>query len=509
MLPEVYGSAALVLKETEAKKYDVPIGNSKFTDDIWDLSNIIDNKTISQSRKEINFSYIKNSEMREIVKLYAFYCLKNVTPITVRAKINSALPPFFDYCEKIGLESFNNVNLTIFVEYADYLRNERHYRENAGYTATYTVEELMKIGYRKGWLTKNIVFADINSRTLWNRSNHPPQQTEHLPDFVLDQIVRHANNDERDPVTRSVILVQSQTGLRINEVLALEEGCILKDSYGYYLKTRITKTAGEDPIEHHVYLNPVALEALRQLQEDTKELREEIGSKSLCLYKDRGKIIRQMTGNNFQTNRVPAFVKRWNIVGLDGNPYYFHTHQFRATFAHKVIQSGFSLDYIRQQFGHVSLEMTLHYLGLSTEEVKEAYAKMLFTPAANIAGKKAPDIKEKCGKLFRGKTEEEIEGVIKDLSKNLSFNPLPHGICMYNVQQGACHNGDGCFFYNCPNFATSVEFLPVFKKELEQLNTEMERCKEKGMDREWQRHFVYYSALKPIVEELEGSSSEK
>ena len=163
----------------------------------------------------------------------------------------------------------------------------------------------------------------------------------------------------------------------------------------------------------------MALEALRQLQEDTKELREEIGSKSLCLYKDRGKIIRQMTGNNFQTNRVPAFVKRWNIVGLDGNPYYFHTHQFRATFAHKVIQSGFSLDYIRQQFGHVSLEMTLHYLGLSTEEVKEAYAKMLFTPAANIAGKKAPDIKEKCGKLFRGKTEEEIEGVIKDLSKNL------------------------------------------------------------------------------------------
>ena len=44
---------------TESDYSNITIGNSKFTDDIWDLSVFITTKTIEDSRKKINFGYGK------------------------------------------------------------------------------------------------------------------------------------------------------------------------------------------------------------------------------------------------------------------------------------------------------------------------------------------------------------------------------------------------------------------------------------------------------------------
>lgn len=149
------------------------------------------------------------------------------------------------------------------------------------------------------------------------------------------------------------------------------------------------------------------------------------------------------------------------------------------------------------------IEMTAHYLTLQEEEVKEIYSDMILSPESKIAGLRAKEIKGKLDDLFHGKTEDEIDDVISGLAKTMSFNPLPTGVCLYDFRRGNCTDGDGCFFYNCPNYITEVQFYPILKDELDLLEKEMARLKELGQEPAYQVQAVKYKYLKPLVESLE------
>jgi len=180
------------------------------------------------------------------------------------------------------------------------------------------------------------------------------------------------------------------------------------------------------------------------------------------------------------------------------------SHQFRATFVKQLIMRKIPISYVMKQFAHVSVEMTCHYLTLQENEVKEIYSRLILSPDAKIAGIYAVEIKSKSATLFRGKTEREIDSVIAELSESLSFNPLPGGVCLYDYRRGNCSNGDGCFFYNCPNYITEISFLPVLKKELFVMEQETDRTKRLGYERQWQIQHSRYQHLRPLIAELEG-----
>ena len=156
-----------------------------------------------------------------------------------------------------------------------------------------------------------------------------------------------------------------------------------------------------------------------------------------------------------------------------------------------------------KHFDHVSLEMTTYYLTLQQEEVKEIYEAIILNPSSKIAGLKAVELKDKLNSQFKGKTDTEIESIIKNISKSMSFNPLPTGVCLYDFRRGNCSDGDGCFFYNCPNYVTEITFYPILKRELGLMEKEMERFKELGRERDWQRQYVKHQYLKPLVDSLE------
>lgn len=133
----------------------------------------------------------------------------------------------------------------------------------------------------------------------------------------------------------------------------------------------------------------------------------------------------------------------------------------------------------------------------------QLHRPMILSPESKIAGLRAKEIKGKLDDLFHGKTEDEIDDVISGLAKTMSFNPLPTGVCLYDFRRGNCTDGDGCFFYNCPNYITEVQFYPILKDELDLLEKEMARLKELGQEPAYQVQAVKYKYLKPLVESLE------
>lgn len=494
---------------TESDYSNITIGNSKFTDDVWDLAPFITAKTTKISQKKINFDFIKNEDMKLTTKLYAYYKLGQIKPKTVRDYINGRLPLFIQYCDLNNIDSFNKITKDVFLNYALWLKKDKKVANRSGYIATKVIEEIIKIGQIKGWnVPKTNIFVDFTSNDLWDlKKSLKENKTKPISEDIFDKILQCALK-EKNILTKAGIIIQSQTGLRINEVLSIRQGCVHTTNDGYdYMEVILGKTEKGEPIIHKVFINELVKNAIAELEEYTKNLRKESGLKELFLVNNWG--IRVLNTSKWAEKRLPNFIKRWDIRDSKGNLYPLKSHQFRATFVRELIKQKVPIAHIMKQFSHVSIEMTSHYLTLQEEEVKEIYSDMILGKDSKIAGLRAKEIKAKLDEQFRGKTEQEIDDIVSNLSKSMSFNPLPTGVCLYDFRRGNCSDGDGCFFYNCPNYVTEVKFYPILKQELDLMEKEMARYKELGQERSWQRQYVKYKYLKPLVDSLEEQINEE
>ena len=482
----------------------VMIGESRFTDDIWDLKAYIPAKTLQESHKLLYFGYIKNAAMKHVIKQYAYYKLGKVKPMTVITIIVSRIPCFIAFCAESGISSFADLTKEDFLAFNLWLKEKKKVSDGYGQHCAHAVEEIIKIGQIKGWdVPQSNILRGVSPSQLWARSKEQREnRVKPIPPDIFDKILYHAVHDEKDVLTKAGIIVQSQTGLRINEVLSIQEGCVKTTSDGYdYMEVLLSKTEKGDPIIHRVFVNELVKNTIRELSDYTVSLRKESGMKELFLTRKCG--IRVLNINHWTTYRLSNFIKRWDIRDNKGELYHLRSHQFRATYVRELVKQKIPIAMIMKQYAHVSVEMTAHYLTLQTEEIKEIYSDMIFSPESKIAGLRAKEIKGKLDYLFHGKTREEIESVIAELTRTMSFNPLPTGVCLYDFRRGNCADGDGCFMYNCPNYITEVQFYPILRKELDLLECEMTRLKELGYDRQWQVEYVKYKYLKPLVDELE------
>jgi hypothetical protein len=172
------------------------------------------------------------------------------------------------------------------------------------------------------------------------------------------------------------------------------------------------------------------------------------------------------------------------------------------------VLKGVPIAFAIKQFAHVSVEMTSHYLMLQEKEIKDVYSRILLGPDNKLVGINAEQINHAKKMYFNGCAREDYESYIENLSEGLTFNPLPGGICLYDYRRGNCSEGEGCLFYNCPNFITERSFLPILEEEMDLLSRAMYREREKGHEREWQRMNSKFQYLKPIVDELNRSKDE-
>ncbi len=404
----------------------------------------------------------------------------------------------------LDIENKYGVTKEIFLNYSLWLKEDKKVAKRTGYLYCLVVEEIIKIGQIKDWnVHKTNIFVDFTSSELWDtKKTKKENKTKPIPEDIFDKILQCALK-EKNILTKAGIIIQSQTGLRINEVLSIRQGCVHTTNDGYdYMEVTLGKTEKGEPIIHKVFINELVRNVVAELEEYTKKLRVESGLKELFLVR-YNKNFEVLKVDKFTSRRLPSFIKRWNIRDNKGNLYPLKSHQFRATFVRELIKQKVPIAHIMKQFSHVSIEMTSHYLTLRDEEVKDIYSDMILGKDSKIAGLRAKEIKSKLNEQFRGKTEQEIDNIVSNLSKSMSFNPLPTGVCLYDFRRGNCSDGDGCFFYNCPNYVTEVKFYPILKKELDLMEKEMARYKELGQQRSWERQYVKYKYLKPLVDSLE------
>ncbi|WP_271714337.1 hypothetical protein [Anaeromicropila herbilytica] len=94
------------------------------------------------------------------------------------------------------------------------------------------------------------------------------------------------------------------------------------------MEVTLSKIEKGEPITHKVFINELVKNVVLELEEYTKDLREESRLKELFIIKNHG--IRVLNTEKCTSKRLPNFNERWDIRDNKGNLYPLKSHQFRA-----------------------------------------------------------------------------------------------------------------------------------------------------------------------------------
>ncbi len=356
----------MYIEGNAARLFDTPAQSlsAELAGDDWYLYEYAGNTR----RIHLHFSVAAGRQVQLLVKQYALWRLGRVKPVTVRQELLSELSPFMDYLSIRRIRDPRDFDAAEYSRFRQWLLLRGVKCERLSRICG-SVRRMITTGQRLGWaVTQRPLDSD---RLLPEKC--PPDTDRHyaapIPPDIYEKILTHAVSDETDEVTRCGIIVQSQTGLRISEILSLTENCIRQQTDGsYVLYYRLKKTQRAEPVWRSVPANGLVCEAVGRLRQSGSGLRAQSGRSELFLVKNHG--IRQVSQTNWNQGRLRSFMERWHITDADGEIYALHSHQFRATYVQRQLLGGTAIGELQGQLGHLSAEMTMRYVHLTRSELQ-------------------------------------------------------------------------------------------------------------------------------------------
>jgi hypothetical protein len=147
-----------------------------------------------------------------------------------------------------------------------------------------------------------------------------------------------------------------------------------------------------------------------------------------------------------------GMLNRWlascDIRDEHGQPVHLTAHQWRHTFATRLINRDVPQEVVRVLLDHESAEMTAHYARITDQTVRRRWEQ---ATRVNIKGERVdldPD-----GPLAQAQWAKTRYGI--------ATQSLPHGYCGLPVQK-SCPHANACL--TCPVFLTGPEFLPELRE---------------------------------------------
>jgi integrase len=281
------------------------------------------------------------------------------------------------------------------------------------------------------------------------REDYPPpreQLSRRLAEFVMAQ-VESADNLARwdDGASRLLTEILIRGGLRISSALTLDFDCIVHDGQGApylrYFNTKMRREAAV-PIDK-------MLEAAIGEQHQRVLTRWPAGTPVLFPRAKANACGTQPLADGTYRRQLSRWLARCEIHDEHGRPIHLTPHQWRHTFACRLINRDVPQEVVRVLLDHDSSRMTSHYARITDQTVRRRWEE---ATKVNIMGEAVvidPD-----GPLAQAswaKTRYDI-----------ATQTLPNGYCGLPVQK-TCPHANACL--TCPVFLTGQEFLPELHEQ--------------------------------------------
>jgi integrase len=254
-------------------------------------------------------------------------------------------------------------------------------------------------------------------------------QIDYISDFVLEQLFTHINDLHKDVIP--VIWVAFKTGLRISDVLGITSDCLERLNGKYSIVTDIEKTYVQG---HRIPIDEELANTIAVLIQKSKEnSNQDNNPEGLIFVRYRGSRKGKPYSQNWIQQKLNILAKENNIVDESGNLFHFKTHQFRHTYAVKMLNGGADILTVQELLAHASPEMTLRYAKLLDNTKRKAFESVINQGVFSF------DLN---GDVQEIKAGEDIpEDILQTLWQDHKLNAMdnPYGTCHARLKGNCPH----------------------------------------------------------------------
>ncbi len=314
--------------------------------------------------------------------------------------------------------------------------------------------------------------------------SRPGRVTRHLAEHVMAQVESPANLDRwPNPEGRLVTMILIQCGLRATDACTLSFDCLLHDGQGApylrYVNNKMRRQAA------------VPIDA--DLEGEIRAQQQRVAAR----WPDQHPhLFPQRTGNaggqrplSYHSYRgmLNAWLALCDVHDEHGDPVHLTPHQWRHTFACRLINRDVPQEVIRVLLDHESTQMTAHYARIADQTVRRRWEQ---ATKVNINGERVdidPD-----GPLGQAQWAKTRYG--------MATQTLPNGYCGLPVKK-SCPHANACL--TCPVFLTGPEFLPELREHRGRTLTLIDKAEADGHTRVAQMNTEVLTNLETMIGQID------
>jgi integrase len=312
----------------------------------------------------------------------------------------------------------------------------------------------------------------------------PGQVDRRLAEYVMAQVEAPANLDRwPSPAGRLITLILTRCGLRISSALALGFDCLLHDGQGApYLRYFNTKMRREAAV-------PIDEELEAAIRDQQRRVLDQWPDATTCLFpRERANV----SGNlPLADGTYRRMLGRWlatcEIRDELGRPVRLTPHQWRHTFACRLINRDVPQEVVRVLLDHDSHKMTSHYAKITDQTVRRHWEQ---ATKVNINGERVA--LDPGGLLDQAQWAKTRYG--------MATQTLSNGYCGLPIQK-SCPHANACL--TCPVFITGPEFLPELREQRHRTLTLIGAAAGKGQTRVAEMNQQVLTNLDKMIGEIE------
>jgi len=311
-----------------------------------------------------------------------------------------------------------------------------------------------------------------------------PRLSRQLAEHVMTQVEAPANLDRwPHQQGRLLTLILIRCGLRASDGCTLAFDCLVHDGQGApylrYLNHKMRREAAV-PIDEE-------LEAEVRAQQHRVVARWPDAHPHLFpAITGNANGQRSLTYGSYR-RALNGWLAACDIRDEHGQPATLTPHQWRHTFACRLINRDVPQEVVRVLLDHESTQMTAHYARITDQTVRRRWEA---ATKVNINGERVsldPD-----GPLAQAQWAKTRYGI--------ATQTLPHGYCGLPVQK-SCPHANACL--TCPVFLTGPEFLPELREHRGRTLTLLDNAQAAGHQRVTEMNKQVLTNLDRMITEVE------
>ncbi|WP_074554032.1 tyrosine-type recombinase/integrase [Bacillus cereus] len=417
--------------EWEKDRWDVRVLNKKYG-----ISYIA-----SSTQYFLDFTTIHNDVFKQHLKKYIKTRLLGGNKLSWSSAVNylKFIKKFLNFISQLepnwsSLNTLTRKHIENYLEYLHYYAKNNLKKKNANpkrhitanLTLVYTFLQATQ-RFEYSIAPEKPISRLIYSEDYPKLDKKSDDDIDYIPDYVLEQLFTHINN--LHPDVQPIVWIAYKTGLRISDTLGLTQGSLDRLNGKYWIRTDVEKTYTKD---HKVPIDEQLADIVAVLIHNSKERSNDDNNPDKYIFvRYRGSRKGKPYGQTWVQKKINELIIEKNITDEMGNVFHFKNHQFRHTYAVKMLNGGADILTVQELLAHASPEMTLRYARLLDDTKRKAFEEVVKKGAFSF------DLNGEIHQL--SEIQDIPENIMDMMWKDEKLNTLdnPYGTCRARVN-GNC-----------------------------------------------------------------------